>query len=279
MKEIIAYRRQELVITDEPPFDYPEGTWICHEAGGEWHVHVSHGGRLLYTHELKERLLSKEAAIGEAHRLIDLDLLELDAHEIGLRLPSNNPSSSANPTTQTQIVSTRLSSWPTATLPVRFVLNLHNATPVGSEIRRQFSELIAEIAHKDAKAHWTRAIQVLDNGDLAFDDTAFSKAVHRGKQETYASSAMDLLKRLERDLVSLRIHEMEEAAHAPVEGRKYLLPEATRSADVRTLREKWAIVTQVQEGLTGVAGISKASETIRSIGEMRSEISKLNPPA
>lgn len=279
MKEVTEYREQALVITDEEPFHYQEGTWICHEARGEWQVLVSRGGRLLYTPEGSARLMSKEAAITEAHRLIDLDLLELDAHTIGLRLPTANTESPSSAPVQNQIVPKRIYTWPDAKFPVQFVLELHNATPVGSNIRKQFTELITEIAKMDAKAHWARAIRVLESGDLAFDDSAYSKAVHRGKQETYASSAMDLLEKLQQDLLSIRINEAEEKSHPLVEGARFLLPEADQSAKVRVLKENWSSLVQVHEGLTGEAAVSKSTETIRRIAEVRSAVAQLKRPA
>lgn len=278
MKEVTEYREQALVITDEEPFNYQEGTWICHVARGEWQVLVSRGGRVLYTPEASTRLMSKESAVTEAHRLIDLDLLDLDALQIGLRLPTANPESPSSPPVQNQIVAKRIYTWPDAKFPVQFVLELHNATPVGSTIRKQFTELITEIAKMDAKSHWARAIRVLENGDLAFDESAYDKAVYRGKQETYASSAMDHLEKLEKDLVSLRINEAEEKSHPLVEGARFLLPEADQSAKVRVLKEKWSSLSLVHEALTGEAAVSKATETIRRIGEMRNEVAKLKPP-
>jgi hypothetical protein len=83
---------------------------------------------------------------------------------------------------------------------VRFLIEIHNLAPVGSEIRTKVENAITQAAQLDNKAHWARGLIQTATGELAFDDARYLHAVYQGKQDTYAQSAQLAFDELQRSL-------------------------------------------------------------------------------
>lgn len=83
---------------------------------------------------------------------------------------------------------------------VRFLIEIYNLAPVGSEIRTKVENAITQAAQRDNKAHWARGLIQTATGELAFDDMRYLHAVYQGKQDTYAQSAQLAFDELQRSL-------------------------------------------------------------------------------
>jgi hypothetical protein len=116
------------------------------------------------------------------------------------------------PIVQQELIPASYRKGPDVTLPVRLLLDLHNAFPVGHEKRSQIRDYIREFASVNEKAHWSRAVVELENDDLAFDDGLWNIAVYRGKQESRMQTSDKAFKELREQLEFLSSFYEEECA-------------------------------------------------------------------
>lgn len=103
---------------------------------------------------------------------------------------------------------------PTVVLPMNLLLHLHNCAPQGHEIRQCIKDYILAFGDRNEKAHWSRGIVVLENGDLHFDERLYDVALYRGKQETYIKTAEEAFEKLQSALKFVSTFQQHEFAAA-----------------------------------------------------------------
>jgi hypothetical protein len=90
------------------------------------------------------------------------------------------------------------------TLPISVLVDLFNSTRKESSVRKELLEIIRNYKDNDKKAHVCEGFIISDEGNLEFNDTLYSEAVHRGKIETYSRSATESMKKLKSSLEMLQ---------------------------------------------------------------------------
>lgn len=124
---------------------------------------------------------------------------------------------------------------PTVVLPVNLLLHLHNCAPQGHEVRQCIKDYILAFGDRNEKAHWSRGIVVLENGDLHFDERLYDVALYRGKQETYIKSAEEAFEKLQSALNFVATFQQDEFSAARVLAGESI--EGTRLVPIRHLSE------------------------------------------
>jgi len=148
---------------------------------------------------------------------------------------------------------------PTLIMPVSLLIALHNSTPSGHPVRREIQDYLRAFGARNDKAHWSRGLVVLDNGDLRLDDRFRNVAVHRGKQETYIESAEKAFEQLRFALNQVADYQQEELlssialAAADIPGTPLVpirdLSEAAMKLQARS-KELGSLVHAMRDGLT-----------------------------
>ena len=160
---------------------------------------------------------------------------------------------------QNAVVPSDYGNGPTVILPMKLLIHLHNCAPQGHEVRQCIKDYILAYGDRNEKAHWSRGIIVLANGDLHFDERYYDLALYRGKQETYIKSADEAFEKLQSALQFVTIFQQDEFASAKVlantniEGT-HLVPIRDLSESAKKLQERseelGVLVQTMKEGMT-----------------------------
>lgn len=138
---------------------------------------------------------------------------------------------------------------PEVLLPLYLLLDLHNALPDGHRMRTAICGYIADYSAANPKAHWTRAVVRMENGELVFDETLWDVAVYRGKQETRLRAGEEAFKQMrdQLDLLSSFIEtEAQLAAEVKPSGTP-LVGQAAPSPSLAHVRQHHAALRDLLE--------------------------------
>jgi hypothetical protein len=103
-------------------------------------------------------------------------------------------------------------------VPLNLLIEWHNLSPLGSEIREQIKSYLVTFGEVNEKAHWSRGLVVQEDDDLKIDNQLWDYAIYRGKQETYIKSANENFDKLQSDLATIACNQEREAELAKALG-------------------------------------------------------------
>lgn len=136
-------------------------------------------------------------------------------------------------------------------LPLTFLLALHNMDEHGA-IRREIIDWLEREREANPRNHWMDSIEVLPNGDLAYNKELFQLAAWRGKQETYFNAAA---KEFDGVLAALeavaRNHASEDEALLNTQAVPRLFPMRDLQPDVKRLKSMAPKLRQLMDMLGG----------------------------
>jgi hypothetical protein len=166
-----------------------------------------------------------------------------------------------------QLVPKEFRNGPDVTIPISMFLDMHNALPSGNEMRTRLREYIHAYACANQKAHWTRAVVEDADGRLRFDESLYSVAVYRGKQETRLAAAEEVFHKLQEQLSYLAGFQQDEhnAVTMVSVNVKPIVPMSEYSPQLALLQGNGQTIselaTQMQKGLAStVIGVDLATD-------------------
>lgn len=193
MLEIHQHKGSVIILTDQGPMGHEEGAYVACEFGGDWKFFHSQGPLLVNGFENAPKARTKLQALEAARELIERDLRDLETSWREFQERKQDDEKKGVEEGAALYVPQNMQSVP---LPLQLFLDLHNALPASHHLRRSATDAISDIGNRNSKAHWTRGVRKLVNGDLAFNEASYWRAVWRGKQETRTESAIERFNKL-----------------------------------------------------------------------------------